>query len=240
MLLQDVFTQRIITILVFQTWPVVFQLILSFKLIKRARNTLTFTLFTYFILNSLSYIFSFLSAIFVNTSVAYPLYLITWFLIIFSQGFIVIFTWELTNIIKPAKFKKIFPMIISYAIISLCLIIQAQYFRGIRYDEQTGWIPLFHWSFTIVNWIVFIIFLVTPQSLMINKLFQTFEGEIIKKRIFRYLCSVYLEFLIILLLTLYHTFVDNQIFRTIYFIITFPSALIAAYFIYKSFGKELE
>jgi hypothetical protein len=41
-------------------------------------------------------------------------------------------------------------------------------------------------------------------------------------------------------LFLYNTWVENEIFRLVYIIIIPATATIAAFLIYKSFGKELE
>ena len=52
--------------------------------------------------------------------------------------------------------------------------------------------------------------------------------------------SVFIEFRLVFGLFLYNTWIENTIFRTFYPFIFPPLGTIAAFLMYKSFGKELE
>ena len=241
MIFQEALIQRIIIISIFQTWPIFYQLFLAYKLLNRVKNPLSYMLGSYFIFNAIAFIFPFPSIIFINTPLAYCFMFLTWFFIIFSQGFLVIFSWELKSLSKPLRFKKIIPWIGLNLIFTSYVIWAGVLFQGIKYDASTFWIPTFSWEFAITSWIVLSLYLVLPQSIFAFKLLKSFQGEIIKKRILKYLISVILEYFLTFMLILYNTWTDNQIFRLIYlFIISFPLGILAAYLIYKSLIKELD
>lgn len=84
------------------------------------------------------------------------------------------------------------------------------------------------------------IFIILPQTILIIHLFETFQGPSIKKRLIMYVFGSYLELLVIFLLVLYNTWVDNKLYRILFVIIAFPSGLLASYLMYRSFIKGLE
>jgi hypothetical protein len=241
MLFQDVFIQRLLIIALFQTWPIVYDLFLAYKLIKRSKNPLTFIISTCFIMYAFAFILRFpsLFLITVSASLAYLFYFLAWFFFIFSQGFLVIFSWQLNNLSKPAILKQTVPWITLNLIFSSYVIWAGFLFGGINYNANTSWIPQFSLEFAITSLIMVSLYLVLPHSLFSFRLLKTFQGEV-KNRITRYILSVYLEFIIVYLLIIYNTWVDNQVIEFINFIINVPVSMLAAYFIYKSLVAQLE
>jgi hypothetical protein len=241
MLFQNVFIQRILIIALFQTWPIVYDLFLAHKLIKRAKNPLTYVIATYFVLYSFAFILRYPSifAIPISEDLAYLFYFLAWFFFIFSQGFLVIFSWQLNQLAKPVNYKKMIPWIILNLIFSSYVIWAGFIFKGIRYDVGTDWIPVFSVQFAIISLIIISFYIVFPHTILSFQLFKIFQGEV-RRRITRYILAVYLEFLIVYVLILYNTFVANQVFEVLNLAISVPASLLSAYFIYKSLMERLE
>jgi hypothetical protein len=241
MLFQETFIQRLVIITLLQTWPIVYNLYLANKLIKRSKNPLTFVIATCFVMYSVAFLLRFPSLIFVLTSasLAYVFYFLAWFFFILSQGFLVIFSWQLHNLSKRVTLKQVIPLIILNLILSTYVICAGLIFGGIKYDASTGWIPSFSVEFAITSLIMVSLYLVLPHTFLSFRLIKTFQGEV-KKRIIRYILSVYLEFLIVYLLIIYNTWVDNPVIEVLNFIINVPASMLAAYFIYKSLIEQLE
>ena len=150
---------------------------------------------------------------------------------------VVLGIWVIWGIIDPTYLIGVTLM----QLLGIILIIWAGVFaEGIKYDIGTGWIPTFSWSFAIFSWITFIIFMIIPHMVISVILFRKFKGIFIRKRIKRYVFSVFLKFFIVMLVILYNTWTDNTIYRTVYLIIVVPSSFIAAYFVYKAFVQGLE
>ena len=240
MLFQDVFIQRILIIALFQTWPIVYDLYLAIKLIKRSKNPLTFIIATYFIMYPFAFILRYPSifVIPISGNLAYFFYFIAWFIFILSQGFLVIFSWQLNKLSKPVNYKQTIPWIILNLIFSSFVIWAGFMFKGIRYDAGTNWIPVFSMQFAIISVSIVSFYLVLPHTILSTQLLKTFQGEV-RKRIVRYILAVYLEFVIVYVLILYNTFVDNQVIEVLNLSISVPASLLSAYFIYKSLVESL-
>ena len=241
MILQSALTQRIITISLTQIWPIIYTSILAYKVIKRAKNQLTYTLSFIFAINSIVYFLPIFSVLFINVSgmIAYAFYIIPFFLFIFNQGLIVIFTWLLTKLGEKFSIIKIITLIIIDGLISSYVFWIGILFGGIRYDSETGWIPTFSLEFAYLSWIIATIVFLLPEMLLSIKIIITYEGKIMRKRIRLFLIGMFLEFMFIYYLVLYNTWVENQVFRMFNPLIALPLGIFSAYFIYKGFGKEL-
>lgn len=240
MLLQSILTQRIIFLLIVQVWPIFYGSYFAYKLLKRAKNRSTYTLSSLFILNSITYIFATTSIFVLNTPFAYISYIIGIYFYVFCHCFFVIFSWVLVKLDKKSAYWKFHLIITFYGVISTYVFLIGFYFNGIKYDSSTNWIPTYNWFFSIFSWVFLLIFLLIPQIYYSFKLLKVFEGIILKRRINMFLASVFLELGVVFSVFLYHTLVDNQIYRTIASLIMPVTSTIAAYLIYKSFGKELE
>ena len=239
MLLQGALTERIIIVSVFQIWPIIYDSFFAYKLLKRTKNRSTATLSCLFIFNTLTFFLAIVSIFLVNTPFAYLCYVIAFYSFIFAHSFIIIFSWLIVNLDKKLSYKY-YLVILIYGIISTYVFWIGMFLEGIRYDSGTGWIPVFSWLFFFISWSYITIFLIVPEIILAVKLKNIFEGVPLKRRIKLFILSVFLEFAIVLLIILYNTWINNSDFKVIYFFIMPPLSMLAAYFIYKSFGKGLE
>lgn len=239
MLLQSALTERIILVCVFQIWPIIYDSFFAYKLIKRAKSRSTATLSCFFIFNAITFFLAIISIIIANTPFAYLCYVIAFFIYIFAQSFIIIFSWLIVNLDKKL-FYKYYLGILIYGIISTYVFWIGIFLKGIRYDSGTGWIPIFSWLFFFISLSYILIFLIVPEIIFAVKLINIFEGVLLKRRIKFFILSVFLEFAIVLLIVLYNTGINNSVFKVINLFLMPPLSTLAAYFIYKSFGKGLE
>jgi len=127
-----------------------------------------------------------------------------------------------------------------YGIFSTFVLWIGYYFDGIKYDTSTSWIPTYSLSFLIFSWVSLVIFLLIPQIFYSLKLLKIFEGAKLRRRINMFIITVFLELSVVFALFLYNTWVANEIFRFFFIFIVPETSTIAAFLIYKSFGKELD
>ncbi len=239
MLVQSILTERIIFISIVQIWPIFYGSFFAFKLLKRAKNRLTITLSSVFVLISLTYFLVYLSVILLNWTFSYLIYVFGTYTFIFSQGVLVIFSWLLINVDKKTIYWKLSLGIVFYGISSIYVLWVGIYFEGIRFDSSTNWIPIFSWDFLIISWSYLVLFIVFPQVYLSLRMLIVFEGVILKRRVHMFIISVFLEFLMVFFLILYNTWIENQLYRTFHMFFFPPLTTISAYLVYKGFGKEL-
>ena len=238
MLLQAILTQRIIIALLAQGWVIIYSSYFAYKLLKRGKNRATYTLSSIFISLGLTFFIANLSLI--NTPFSYVLYIISIYFYFFTHSLIVIFTWVLIKLDDKTSIWRFHLGITFYGIISTYVLWIGYYFNGIMYNLSTNWIPTYSWFFFIISWTFLFILVIIPQIYLSFKLLKVFEGIILKRRINMFIVSIFLELIVVFSLFLYNTWVENQIYRTVYIAIFPLLSTIAAFLIYKSFGKELE
>ena len=240
MLLQVILEQRIIIGLITQGWPIIYGSYFAYKLLKRGKNRATFTLSGFFTSLALTFFLANLSILLINTPFAYVLYITSIYFFFFTHSLFVIFTWVLIKLDEKTPTWKFHLGITFYGVISTYVFWIGFYFNGITYDLSTNWIPTYSWFFLSISWTLLFIFVLIPQIYLSFKLVKVFEGIKLKHRINLFIVSVFLEFIMVISLFLYNTWIDNEIFRTFYVIVIPATATIAGFLIYKSFGKELE
>ncbi len=240
MLLQEVLTQRIIIILLVQIWPIFYCSYFAYKLLKRAKSRSTLTLSSFFLLISLTYFLATFSIFFFDTPLAYFFYIFGIYFFVFSHCFFIIFSWVLVKLDEKSPYWKFHLIITFYGIISTFVLLIGFFFEGIKYDSSTSWIPTYSLSFLIFAWVFLVIFLLIPQIYYSFKLYKIFEGAKLRRRINMFIISAFLELSVVFSLFLYNTWVDNEIFRLIFIMLVPETSTIAAYLLYKSFGKELD
>ena len=238
MLLQAILTQRIIIALLAQGWVIIYSSYFAYKLLKRGKNRATYTLSSIFISLGLTFFLANLSII--NTPFSYGFYISSIYLYFFAHSLIVIFTWVLIKLDDKTSIWRFYLVITFYGIISTYVFWIGFYFNGIMYNLSTNWIPTYSWFFLIISWTFLFILVIIPQIYLSFKLLKVFEGIILKRRINMFIVSIFLELIVVFSLFLYNTWVENQIYRTVYIAIFPLLSTIAAFLIYKSFGKELE
>jgi hypothetical protein len=232
LLLQSALTERIIVVSILQIWPIIYNSFFAYNLLKRAKNRSTATLSCYFIFYALAFFLGFVSIVLTNTPFAYLSYIIAFYSIIFSQSFIIIFSWLMVNLDEKISYKKYYFAILIYGIISTYVFWVGIFLEGIRYDSDTGWIPVFSWLFLFISYGYTAIFLIVPEIILAVKLLNLFEGVILKRRIKLFIISVFLGFTILLLIILYNTWINNIfVFKVIYLFVMPFLGILTAYFI---------
>jgi hypothetical protein len=240
LLFQNEFFVRLVIVSIFQIWPVFYGSYFAYRLLKRAKNRLTYTLSAFFITLALTYFFATLSAYIVNTPFSYIMYVISIYIFVFSQSFLINFSWLLTKLDEKSCHSKNHLRITLYAISTLYVLVIAILFNGITMDASTGWIPTYSWFFLGINWAYILIFYIIPQIYFSLKILKVYEGIVLKRRLNRFIIAVFLELLVLSILFLYNTWIDNVIFRTLYIFVMPELATFAAYLVYKGFGKNLD
>ncbi|NVM45326.1 MAG: hypothetical protein HWN79_10445 [Candidatus Lokiarchaeota archaeon] len=240
MLLQSVLTQRIIIILIVQVWPIFYGSYFGYKLLKRTKSRSTLTLSSFFFLISLTYFLATISIFFLDTPFAYFFYIFGIYFFVFSHSFFIIISWVLVKLDTKSPNWKYYLIITFYGVISTYVLIIGFFFNGIIYDASSNWIPAFTVVFLIFSWGILAVFLLMPQIYFSFKLYKIFGGIKLRRRINMFIVSAFLELTVVFSLFLYNTWVENEIFRLIYILLVPETSTIAAYLLYKSFGKKLE
>lgn len=239
MLLQSLFTQRIILVFV-QIWPILYGSYFAYKLLKRAKNRSTYTLGSFFILFALTDVLANLSILSLYTPMPYFFYILAIYFFFFDHCFLIIFSWLLANLEEKSPNWKYFLTIIFYGIISTYVFWIGLFFNGIIYDSTTNWVPQFSWFFSIFSWAFLVIFLIIPQIYFSFKLIKIFEGVNLKHRINMFIICSFIELGVVFVFFLYRVLIDNQLFGAFYTVFVTIVSPIIAYLIYKSFVKELD
>ena len=240
MLFQSPLELRIIIVLIVQVWPIFYCSYFAYKLLKRAKNRSIFTLSSFFILVALTYFLATISIFFFNTPFAYILYIFGIYFFVFSHSFFIIFSWVLVKLDEKSSYWKFHLIVIFYGIVSTFVFWVGYFFDGIKYDSSTSWIPTYSLSFLIFTWITLVIFLLIPQIYFSFKLYKIFGGIKLRRRINMFIISVILELSVVFALFLYNTWVENELFRLIFIMLVPETSTIAAFLLYRSFGKKLD
>ena len=240
MLFQNEFIVRLILVSLFQIWPIFYGSYFSYKLLKRAKNRSTYILSGYFVTTAITYFLATISTFLVNTPFGYIIYVVSIYVFVFSYSFIINLSWVLTKLDEKSCNTKFFLRVILYAILSLYVLVIAIPFNGITLNASTGWIPHYSLLFLGFNWTYFLIFLIIPQLYLSRKILKEFKGILLKGRLNLFVISVFLILLMAVLLFLYNTWIENVIFRTFYVFIMPETGAIAAYLVYRGFGKSLD
>ena len=190
MLLLSALTERIIVVSILQIWPIIYHSFFAYNLLKRAKNRSTATLSCFFIFYALAFFLGSSSIFLANTPFAYFCYIIGFFNLIFTQSFIVIFSWLMVNLDKKLSYKKYYFAILIYGIFSTYVFWIGIFLEGIRNDSSTGWIPVFSWLFLFVSYSYIAIFLIVPEIILAVKLINIFEGVLLKRRIKLFIISI--------------------------------------------------
>jgi len=240
MIFQSALTERIIIVAISQTWPIIYNSLFAYKLLKRAKNRSTITISSLFLMMATALTFAIFSIITVNSPFSYAFYVTSWYLLMLSNCFLVLFSWLLLHIGESISFIKYLIFIVLLSIIVSYVIWIGILYNGIHYNISTGWRPVFSLPFAISNLIYLIFILVIPEVIIAFKLLKNFKGVKIAIRIKLFLISSFAEYILMILLVIYNTLPENNPYRLIHLFIAAPLGLFAAYFIYRSFGKKID
>jgi len=240
LLFQNEFIFRVIIVSIVQIWPIFYMTYFAYKILKRARNRSTYTLSAYFITTAFTYFIATISLFLINTPFSYIVYMTSMYFFVFSHSFLINFSWLLVRLDEKSSYNKLYLRITLYAILSLYIIIFGVLFNGITINEGTGWIPDYSWAFLGISWTYFLIFLILPQIYLSFKILKEYEGIVLKKRLNRFIISVFLMLYLAMSFFLFHAWAENIIFRTFHTIQGLVFGLSAGYLVYKGFGKDLD
>lgn len=240
MIFQDVFIERVIIVLTLQLWPIIYCSYFVFKLLKREKTRLMQLLIWFFILNMVTFLLPFFTLFLLINPLGYFLYIFAFYVLIFSQTLLIIFSMDVLKVYDKLPFKKHTTWIIIYAILCTYVFFFGIPLNGITYDASTSWRPIFSVNFLIINWIFLTSFIIVPEVIFSLNLSKYINDKKVRKKIWKFTISLYLEVFLVYNIILYNTWVDNYIYRTLYTIFSLPIGFSAALLIYLSFGKPLE
>ncbi|MHA1375159.1 MAG: hypothetical protein ACTSR7_12800 [Promethearchaeota archaeon] len=232
--------ERILVVGVAQSWSIIYLSIFAYKLLKRAKNRSTITLSTFFLMMATAYLVAIFSILSINSFFGYAFYITSWYFLMLSHGFLILFSLLLLQIEENISFMKFFMFMVLYSVIVTYVYWIGIFYDGIQYDISTGWRPLFSLPFAIINWLYIIFFLVIPEFIIALKLLKIFKGVKIVIRIKLFLLSIFLEYLVMIILISYNTLPNYITYRPILAIIGPLLGMLAAYLMYRSFGKKID
>ena len=232
--------ERIIGFAITQIWPFLYCPYFTYKLLKRAQNRSTFILSSFFITYIIVFILAFFSIIFKDVPNSNLFYVFSFFLYIFSKSLLILTSWMMTHLAEKTRYIKIFLILTIYAIFSSYIFWLTFYFNGIKYGPETGWRPKFNVPFFWVTSIYTIILLIVPGMILAKNLFNQFKGLPIWKRIKEFIAGMLLDFIEVFFISIYNTWYENTIYRSLNLFIALPLTISAAILIYHGFGRSLK
>ncbi len=228
-ILQALDLQRFILIYVVQLTVCLIFFMIAVKILKRNRNTLTYTLsafyFTIFIGLVVNAIYIPIEA---NPTV-HILYLITMFCILFAFFFLVLFNLFLYKLDTKVSRSNIVVMFVFYVSITLTIILIP---NGFAINKQTNWKPVWTWTFLIIVYLYLFIFAIIPFAVLFIKIYKTFGEKSLKRRI-KYFYVGFIGMIIAMLGGMLYNTWNNAVFRMIWtgivLFITVPSGVLIYY-----------
>lgn len=199
---------------------------LAFHLLKRNYNRSTLILSAFYIFPGLAFVLNIIFFPYRTTVAGYVLYIISAFLLLFGQIFIVIFIINLFYTDQNFWLKNQNLIIFSYAIIILIVL----NIPGlITIIEGT---PVYSWVLLIISYIIFSLFIVIPTIIFSVKLYNIFEDETLKRKLKYFFIGIIGMYFAYYGLILYNTWF-NPLFRSIWAILVFltvvPSGILIFY-----------
>lgn len=226
---------RLMAIYVSQSLVSAIFLFLALSILKRNRNRLTLLLSGFYILAAIGFIFN---AIYIHLEpyhIAYIIYIIAAFLILFCPIFLVFFIINLLRIEPKFSWKKQIIFILSYGVLTFLLL---NFPGGFTLIENNYWSPVYSWTFSITIYIVITCVIVIPFVTLFFKLYKTFEDEKLKKRLkyfFMAFCWISIGFYGLILFNTW----KEPLFRTIWGTIVIIIAITSGGLIYYTWVYKL-
>ena len=219
---------RLFLILVIQSLISIFFFVTAFKIVKRNRNRSTLTLSTFYVLSGCGFIVNLILLPININPASFILYIISFFLISFGQIFLVIFLKNLLKIEQDAQLKTDFIIVLVFALLLLLL---PTLTRGITFNEQTNWSPVFSWPFLILLYMLLTLMIFGPSISFLKKLYNRFENEDLKKKLRFFMIGCYGMMFSLYGAILYNTW-QNPIYKIIWsflVLIIVPSGFLIYY-----------
>ena len=231
--------QRLIIVSIVQCWPIFYNSYFTYKLLKRNKNRVTYSLSSYFITSTIALIVLLISIFTAATPCSYPIYMMGYYLFFYCYSFLNVFIWLVLQADKKTSLRLILIVIGFYSISCCYIFIVGIGFGGIQYGVSTGWIPVFTPYFALISWMYILLFYLIPEILIAIKLFRSFKSSPIRNRIYLIGVSIIIGFAVVGFTILYNFWIDNSLYRGIHTFINLPLGTLSAFLLYKSLGKEL-
>lgn len=235
MIVQITDWSRIVLVLFMHTFIAILLYYLALRILKRNYNKTTLTLSMFYILPGTGFLLNLMFLPLSTTVIGYVLYFIAAYIILFGFIFLIVFIKNLIYIESDTTSKKDLTIITIYAIIILIIF---NYPGGIIISEKTGWAPLFSWTFFLIIYIFFTIFITLPAIFLSIKLYKTFIDLKLKKKLKYFFIGVFGMLIAFYGLILYNTWPD-PLFRTLWTLIVFIIVIPSGILIYYGIGQNI-
>ena len=232
--------QRLIIVSIVQCWPIFYNIFFAYKLLSRSKNRVTYSLCSFFIVNTIALVILLISIFTAPTALSYPFYILGYYLFFFSYSLLDIFIWLVLKVDKKVSVRLIIIMICAYSITCCFIFVVGVGFGGIQYSSSTGWVPVFTSYFAITSWVYILVLNLFPEILIGKNLIKAFQHSPIKRRIYLIVITIILGFAVLGFTILYNFLIDNNFYRSIHTFINLPLGTLSAFLLYRSLGKGLE
>jgi len=227
MLFQGLGDQRVLLAFTTQLILIAVNSVLACVTLKRERTRSTILLSLFYAPQIVGFATILLSTIKIFPFACYA-YKISAFIIILGMPALTLFTVSLIR-----QEESISKKVQTIYLIS-CLVVSSYLFfffpDGIRLDETTDWIPVYSWQFSLLLIIFVSSAYVVPETYLLLKIYRSVVDKNVKARLRLFFLGLYIYLVSNYGIVLYNTWIDNQIYRTIYSVFAFfifvPSVLI--------------
>jgi hypothetical protein len=208
--------------------------VLGLKIISRNRTRAHLALFLFYILLVFGFIFNIVFVLLGPTNnevLLRTFYILSSFFIAFPFVFNLLFIVILLKL--EYSMKKIVAVVLLYGGVCLSLYLIP---NGILFSPT--WVPTYSFTFFIVLYVYFTVFMTIPTIFYSFKMYRKFEAQNLKKRLRLYLIG----FIIIIGAIyggIYFITTTNQLFKSIYGVFALIFQITAGILIYYGLGREL-
>ncbi len=223
---------QIFQIYIVQGFIFVFFLIMAYKILKRDRSRLNFSISGLYISTSIGFFINFIFPLIPIEIVMTIMYLLTMFFLYFAQIFLTTFVSVIKSSPKIFTLKKQLIILGSYALLLSGMFLIP---GGLTINESTDWHPVYSDVF-IVFLLVVLSLAVVPTFLNSIHIYKLMENEKLKQR-----WSFFIIGMIFLYLFGYGTIITYKItlgeITLIWNFISLALILLGSYFIYYGFSR---
>lgn len=238
MLLQEIDWSRILVILGSQLFISIFFIYLSYKILKRRSDKLTFICSSFFLSVAAGFIINVIYFSLRVNPLVYILHTFTLFLLLFGPTFLILFTIEMhedfSEIKQNSRLKELLIIIGNAALILIIIIFS----DGIIINDETDWSPIWSWNFLILLYFYLTICILIPFVYFSIKMYLKMEDKILKRRWLLYFIGFFGMGLSIYGLILYNTW-NNLTFKIIWSIVGLLISTLSGFLIYYGIVRNL-
>ena len=237
MLFQSDFS-RLFIIFVPQPLLSIIFLTLAFMLLRRKRERTPITLSLWYLSVGIGLILNAIYALITeffptNEILIYFLYFTSFYLITISSIFLLMFIVDLIK--SEFTIQKLIFFVILYCSLSAVIVFLS---GGITLDSVNNWRPVFSWFFFILLASFYTITILIPTIYYSVKLYSFFQAQNLKKKYRNFMIGVFGMLIVVYGAALFNTW-QNDLFQSIWSIITFCLITPSAFLIYFGIGTKL-